>query len=716
MASDVVHSQVKDDIAMVTIDSPPVNSLSRSVVEGLAAALKAANANDQVRAIVIHGAGDNFVAGADIGELEQATAAAKSGQQLAPELANALEDIESNAKPVVMAIDGFALGGGLELAMAGQWRVATTRCRCGLPELRLGLIPGAGGTQRLPRILCDKLSFPAGLQKAAEMMLQSTEARGQEALELGIVQEIVEPDALLDAAKASARKLADGELKPVRASQLGGQLCSPEEAQGFLQMAVAMMGDKGRNLVHPRYCLDAMLCGASEGYEAGLQRERDNFAKCLDTPQAAGLIHVFFASRAAPKVPGVTDQKLTPKKINRAAVLGGGTMGSGIATALINSGIPVVLKEINVEFANAGRARIEANMQSRLKKGRITQQRYDEVLGRLTVQTDFSGFDTLDIVIEAVIENIELKQKVFAELEQATSADCILATNTSTIDIEMVGANTSAGSRIVGTHFFSPAHVMPLVELVRSSQTSPETLNSAIELTKRIKKTPVTVGNCVGFLVNRIFFPYGQTAGLLVDCGVDPYRIDKAIFDFGMPMGPFRMADLAGVDVAKFAGGILADAYSDRTYVSTLGDHLFEEKRLGQKTGRGYYVYADGKTAAEDPELGTLLEKARADAGNPPTLDVSDDEIVRRVFFPVVNEACRCLEEDIAIRASDIDVATIMGMGFPPYRGGLMHWADTIGAREIRDQLSQWAEVHGSVCAPSAYLQRKAEAGESLSG
>lgn len=702
------------DVAVITIDSPPVNSLSRRVVEGLRDRIGEANADAAVKAIVLRGANDNFIAGADIGELQQASGKKVEGN-LGSQLNQWLEALEANAKPVVIAIDGFALGGGLEVALSGHYRVGTSRSRVGLPELRLGLLPGAGGTQRLPRIMTQKLAPMEALQKAAEMMLQSSEAKAPEALKLGILQEVVEPPQLLDAALAAARKLASGELQPVRPSQIGGQLCTPEEAQMMFAVAKQMMGDKGRNLVHTDYTLDCMLHGAAHGFAEGSKREQENFAKCLETTQASGLIHLFFAQRAAVKVPGVTDQGLEPKKIERVAVLGGGTMGSGIATALLEAGLSVTLKEINDEAAQAGRGRIESNLGSRLKKGRITQQKYDDMLGRLKLATDYQGFDQLDLVIEAVIENIELKQQVFEDLEKATRPDCILASNTSTIDIEMIGQRTKAAPRILGTHFFSPAHVMPLVELVRTKHTSPETLNSLIALSKRIKKTPVTVGNCVGFLINRIFFPYGQAAGLLVDHGVDLYRLDQAVFDFGMPMGPFRMGDLAGVDVAKFAGGIMANAYSERTYVSTLVDHMFAEKRFGQKTGRGYYQYADGKTASPDPSLEALVAKSRADAGNPQPIEVTDEEIVEYVLFGVVNEACRCLEEGIAIRASDIDVATVMGMGFPPYRGGLMHWADTVGAGHIHDKLAAWSKRHGKVFEPCSYLAERAKSGKKLS-
>ncbi len=706
MAGEVVRLERDGDVAVIVLDSPPVNSLSQPVVSGLMRRLAEANADPSVVACVVLGAGDNFIAGADIGELQAAAGAGAKGDP-APGLSDALEAIDAQAKPVVMAIDGFALGGGLETALAGHYRVGTTRARVGLPELKLGLLPGAGGTQRLPRI--------AGLAKAAEWMLASTELKAAEALATGVLNQVVEPAQRRTAAVAVARPQAPGTVSQGRATHDNRHALGLDEARRLASAAKAALGDKARNQVHQDLCLDAIVCGLTEGYAAGLRRERENFAKCLGSAQAAGMIHMFFAPRAATKVPGVTDQKLPTKVLTKGAVLGGGTMGSGIATALLEAGLRVTLKEVSAEASEAARRRVEANFLSRVKKGKLPQAKFDELMSRLLVSTSFNGFDQMEIVIEAVIENVELKQQVFADLERHCAADCILASNTSTIDLEVIGERTQAAARIVGTHFFSPAHVMPLVEVVRSRHTSGPVLNQAIALVKQMKKTPVTVGNCVGFLVNRIFFPYGQAAGLLVDGGIDPYRIDRAMVEWGMPMGPFRMSDLAGVDVAKFAGGILGQAYADRNYVSTLVDHLFAAERFGQKAGRGYYRYEAGSTQAlPDAELAELCARARRDAGNPPALQVSDEEIVERLLFGVVNEACRCLDEGIAIRPSDIDVASVMGMGFPVYRGGVMKWADMVGVRHVFERLSQWAAVHGPIYRPADYLRQKAESGGSL--
>lgn len=704
MAGEVVRLEREGDVAVLVLDSPPVNSLSAPVVAGLLRCLGQARDDAEIRACVVIGQGQNFIAGADISELGKASGG--GGGEPASDLADALEQLEASPKPVVMAIDGFALGGGLETAMAGHWRIGTPRCRLGLPELKLGIFPGAAGTQRLPRLV--------GLPLAMEMMLTSRELRATEALEAGLIQEIVEPAGLRAAAVAAARRLADRQLTPVRASQDSSKLPSADEAQKMVAGAKAMLGDKARNQVHHDLCLDAILCGVVEGYPAGLARERDNFKKCLATPQASAMIHMFFAPRTAAKVPGVTDQKFPIKEITRVGVLGGGTMGSGIATSLLEAGLGVVLKEVSADFADAGRGRIEANLRSRLNKGRLTQAQFDEMLSRLTTETRYDGFEMLDLVIEAVIEDIQLKQQVFADLEHYCAPDAILASNTSTIDLEVIGARTHAAERIVGTHFFSPAHVMPLVEVVRSAKTSPQVLNSTIALVKQLKKTPVTVGNCVGFLVNRIFFFYGQAAGLLVDHGVDPYRIDQVLYQWGMPMGPFRMSDLAGNDVSKYAGEILGRAYGERSYASTLLNHNYDEKRFGQKAGKGYYLYSQATKAEPDPDLARLVTQARADAGNPATWNPGDEEIVERVMLPVVNEACRCLAEGIALRPSDIDVASVMGMGFPIYRGGVMKWADQLGARRVCETLSRWAEHDPALYTPADYLVEKAKAGASL--
>ncbi len=702
--SDAVHLELSDGIATLTIDNPPVNALSSAVLAGLTEQLDAAEADPEVVAIVIAGAGATFVAGADISRLQAIGSGAPlgSGGALAP----LLPRVESGKKPTVAAIDGFALGGGLELAMACNARVGTERCRVGLPELKLGLIPGAGGTQRLPRLV--------GVARAVDMMLQSTQIEGREAHRLGILDELVDPGSdVVARAREVARELATGSRETRRAIERDDKLEPIDQAQRIVAAARAAAASKHRNVSYPDACLDAVLEGVENGAAAGFAREQQLFRELLVSDAARGLIHVFFATRAAGKVPGVTDAGLTAGGIQRVGVLGGGTMGSGIATALISAGIEVRLKEVDDTALAAGVARVHQNVERNAEKGRITRQQADDTLARLRGQTDYAGFGELDMVIEAATEKIDLKQQIFRELVEHTSGSAILASNTSTIDIERIAPDGAEG-RVLGTHFFSPAHIMKLVEVVRTPATSAQVLLDALALSKKIRKTAVTVGNCPGFLINRIFMRYGQAAGWLSDRGVDPYRVDRAIYDFGMPMGPNRMGDLAGLDVSVFAAGIMDGAYPDHAYRSALRKLLVDAGRLGEKSGSGHYRY-EGKKAAEDPQLAGFVARARELAGNPDPIDASDEEIVKMTLFGVVNEACRAIDEGIVIRGSDIDVAAILGMGFPAYRGGPMKWADGLGARAVHDALAGWQERYGEkLFEPSRLLAEKAKSGASL--
>jgi enoyl-CoA hydratase/3-hydroxyacyl-CoA dehydrogenase len=703
-----VLMEQRDGVVILSIDNPPVNALSSAVTTGLALRLAAAESDRGVQAVVVTGAGGNFVAGADITRLEKlagGVAPQPGGEE--PALGELLGRIEDAEKPVVAAIDGFALGGGLELALACAARVGSERCRVGLPELTLGLIPGAGGTQRLPRLV--------GVAKAAEIMLTSRQVRAPEALSLGIIDELRPVDQLVDRAVAVALEIAGGRRERRRTLRLTERIEPADEARRLIEALRAEHARKSRNVQHPGACLDAILDGAVLGPAEGLRRERERFEALLAGSGARGLIHFFFAQRAAAKVPGVTDAGLQPRPIRRAGVIGGGTMGSGIATALVTRGVEVVLRELDAALCEKARARVAKNVGRDVEKGRSSAEQAQQTLARLRAQTGLDGFEELDLVIEAATEKVELKQSLFAELAVRTHAPCILATNTSTIDIDVVSARCeSARPRVLGTHFFSPAHVMQLVEVIRTRTTSAQALCDTLGLVRQMGKTAVVVGNCPGFLVNRVFMPYGQMTGFLIDRGIDPYRIDRALYDFGMPMGPCRMGDLAGLDVSVYAGSIMDAAYPDRAYRSALRRILVEAGRLGEKSGAGHYRHENGK-ALEDPALGGYVEQARAAAGNPPRLELTDDEIVRAVLFGVVNEACRALDEGVALRAGDVDVAINLGMGFPAYRGGPMKWADGFGARAVHDALAGWHERwQAPPLSPSEWLRRKAERGESL--
>lgn len=696
--------EVSDGVATLTVDNPPVNALSAAVLAGLAQHLDAAEADADVAAIVIAGAGATFVAGADISRLQAIGSGAPlgAGGSLAP----LLPKLEGGGKPTVAAVDGFALGGGLELAMACNARVGTSRCRVGLPELKLGLIPGAGGTQRLPRLV--------GVERAIAMMLDSTQIDGREAHRLGVLDELVDPGSdVVERAREVARELAAGERERRRSLEREDQLEPLDDARRIIAEARAAARKKHRNVGYPDACLDAVLEGVENGAAAGFAREQTLFRELLRSEPARGLIHVFFATRAAGKVPGVTDTALTARPIERVGVLGGGTMGSGIATALVSAGLEVRLKEVDDAALEAGVGRVKKNVERNVDKGRISREEADATLARLRAQTDYAGFGDLDMVIEAATEKIDLKQQIFRELAEHTSGRAILASNTSTIDIQRI-APEGAADRVLGTHFFSPAHIMKLVEVVRTGKTSAQALLDTLALARKIKKTAVTVGNCPGFLINRIFMRYGQATGWLIDRGVDPYRIDRALYDFGMPMGPNRMGDLAGLDVSVFAAGIMDAAYPDHAYRSALRKLLVDAGRFGEKSGSGHYRY-EGRKAVEDPELAGFVARARELSGNPEAIEASDEDIVKMALFGVVNEACRAIDEDIVVRPSDIDVAAILGMGFPAYRGGPMKWADGLGARAVHDALAGWAERYGAkLFEPSRLLADKAKSGASL--
>lgn len=594
--------------------------------------------------------------------------------------------------------------------MACHARISTSTAQLGLPELQLGVIPGFGGTQRLPRLV--------GLTKGLEMILLSKPVKGEEAYKLGLVDALVPRDELVKTARFWALEIAACRKPWIRSLYKTDKLESLGDAREILKFARAQAQKQAANLQHPLVCIDVIEEGIVSGPRAGLWKEAHSFQTLLLSETCKSLIHVFFAQRATSKVPGITDLGLMPRKITKVGILGGGLMGSGIATALILSSYPVILKEVNENFLKAGIDRVKANLQSRVRKGKMTQDKCERTLSLLTGVLDYESFKDVDLVIEAVIENVSLKQQIFADLEKYCSPNCVLATNTSTIDLNLVGEKTKSRDRIVGAHFFSPAHVMPLLEIVRTHETSPQVVVDLLDVGKKIRKTPIVVGNCTGFAVNRMFFPYTQSALLFVDYGLDVYKIDRACTKFGMPMGPFRVADLVGFGVAVATGMQYLQSFPERVYKSMLMSIMVEDKRTGEATRKGFYKYDGKRKASPDPELMKYIEKSRNMAGvtpNPELMKLPDKDIVEMVFFPVVNEACRVLDEGIAVKASDLDIASIMGMGFPPYRGGIMFWADTLGANYIFERLEAWSKMYGDFFKPCSYLTERAAKGIPLS-
>jgi len=699
-----------DGVAVITISNPPVNALHPAIISGLKEKYAEAMNRGDVKAIVLTGDNGKFSGGFDINVFAQIhkTGDLSSLPDVSVELVvNIMEDAR---KPSVAAIQGLALGGGLELAMGCHARISTPEAQLGLPELTLGVIPGFGGTQRLPRLV--------GLKKAIEMMLQSKSITATEGKEYGLIDALVSPKELIEISRQWALDIAERRKPWISSLRRTDRLGSLSEARQILQAARQQAKRIAPNMPQHQVCLDAIEEGVNFGGYAGVLKEAKLFKELVLSSTSKGLVHVFFAQRATSKVPNVTDVGLKPRQIKKVAVIGGGLMGSGIATALILSNIPVVLKEVDAKFLQRGQKLIAANLEGLVKKGSLTQDKMKKALSLLEGVLDYSKFRNVDMVIEAVIEKIPLKQSIFADIEKACPPHCILATNTSTIDLNIVGERTRSQDRIIGAHFFSPAHVMPLLEIVRMEKTSPQVILDLMNVGKIIKKVPVVVGNCTGFAVNRTFFPYSQGAHLLVHLGVDVFRVDRVISNFGMPMGPFQLQDVAGYGVALAVKDIYDSAFKGRLFKSGLVELMVENGRQGKSNGKGYYIYEKGSKPRPDPSVHSIIEESRRRTNIMPggkPINVSDQDILEMIFFPVVNEACRVMDENIVVRASDLDIASVLGMGFPRYRGGLVFWADTVGAPYIYSRLNKWAELYGGFFKPSPYLEERAKNGLPLS-
>uniref|UniRef100_A0ACD5U364 Uncharacterized protein n=1 Tax=Avena sativa TaxID=4498 RepID=A0ACD5U364_AVESA len=707
MARGTTTMEVRDDgVAVITISNPPVNALSYDVIASLQKGYGEALRRNDVKAIVLTGARGRFSAGFDINAFQNKRENDKPWSLSVDFLTDIVEDAR---KPSVAAIDGIALGGGLEVAMVFHARVSTPSAQLGLPELQLGIIPGMGGTQRLPRLV--------GLPKALEMMLMSKSIKGVEAHKLGLVDAIVPANELVSTACSCALEILEQKRPWLKSLHRTDRLGDLGEAKKILKFARVQAQKQASNLQHPLVCIDVIEQGILSDPRAALMKEVLSGRMLEQSQTSKSLRHVFFAQRATSKIPNITNLGLTPRRILKASIIGGGLMGSGIATALILSDILVVLKEVNGKFLDAGINRVKANLQNFVKKGRMTNTDYEKKLSLLSGVLDYEQFRDADVVIEAVIEDILLKQQIFSDLERHCNSNCIFATNTSTIDLQLIGQQTACQDRIVGAHFFSPAHIMPLLEIVRTHQTSSQVIVDLLDVAKKIRKTPIVVGSCTGFAVNRMFFPYGQVASLLVDYGLDIYHIDHVITQFGMPMGPFRLADLAGFGVAVATTKQYYQSYPERCYKSRLTEIMLEDNRTGESSRRGFYLYDDKRKASPDPDIKKYVEKSRIMAGlakDPKLMKLADKDIVEMVFFPVVNEACRVLDEGIALKASDLDVASIMGMGFPSFRGGVMFWADSLGTEYVYKRLDAWSKEYGEFFRPCQYLASRARRGASL--
>jgi 3-hydroxyacyl-CoA dehydrogenase len=696
--SELVTLTTDRDIGIITINNPPVNALSPGVPEGIVACLERIRKDDAIKGVVLIGGGRTFIAGADIKEFGKITSGQKKRDVgLQPTLLT-LEDFP---KPVVCAIHGTAFGGGLETAMACHYRVAVSSAQVGQPEVKLGLIPGAGGTQRLPRL--------AGVTKAAEMCASGEPVKASDALRYGIVDKLIEGD-LLPGAIAFAREMATKggpprktrELKAKRAGEAAAELTAVREA----------VKKKARGLMAPLKAIDGVEAAATLPFADGLKREAELFQECLFSDQSKALIHVFFGEREVAKIPDI--RKETPIiPVKRAAVVGAGTMGGGITMTYANAGIPVILKEVDQPALDRGLDTIKKNYAATVKKGKMTQTRMEECLARIQPTLTFDRFKEADIVVEAVFENMALKKEVFAQLDKATRLDAVLCSNTSTLDIDQIAAVTSRPNRVIGTHFFSPANVMRLLEIVRGKATGKDVIATAMSLAKTLGKVGVLVGNCRGFVGNRMYHPYQREAQFLLEEGATVQQVDQALVDFGMAMGPLATGDLAGLDVGWRIRKEYQHLEPKGERQPLVADRLCEElHRYGQKTGAGWYRYAEGtRTPIPDPEVDKLIEECARKAGIP-RRRITNDEILERTLYALINEGAKILEEGFALRAVDIDIIYINGYGFPAHRGGPMWHADTVGLKKVYERIRAFEQQHGDLWKPAPLLQKLAGAGK----
>ncbi len=672
---DVVSYSREGDIAWITVNNPPVNALSLPVRQGLQSAVREFAADAAAKAAVLICDGRTFIAGADITEF------GKPPED--PWLPKVIAEMEACEKIIIAAIHGTALGGGLETAMGCHYRCAVPSAKVGLPEVSLGLLPGATGTQRLPRLI--------GPKAALDVMISGRPMDAARAHKAGAIDEIVDGD-LRAGAEAYARRLVAEGAKPRRISEMA--VDTSEIDEHFFAEYRNNMARATRGFFAPEKIVQCVEAAVSMPYADAVKRENELFMECMMSPHSAAQRHLFFAERACSKVPDVPGD--TPlREVRQVAVLGGGTMGGGIAMNFANVGIPVVLKEINDEALERGLGIIRKNYENSVAKGRMTPEQLEQCMGLISGTTDYAGIGDADLIVEAVFENMALKKEIFGELDKVAKKGAILASNTSTLDIDEIAASTSRPQDVIGWHFFAPANVMTLLELVRGAKTAKDVIATSLAMAKKIRKTAVLVGVCFGFVGNRMFFPYVREAQQMILEGVPPERIDQVAFDWGMAMGPNGVSDLSGLDVLDKVKSEWTERPDDPA-LWALVSKLVEAGRLGQKTGKGIYNYA-GRSPVPDPEV-TAMAKAEAERlGVEQRSDVSDEEIIERLMYSMINEGALILEEGIAMRPGDIDVVFVHGYGMPRYRGGPMHYGDAVGLDNVVAAMEKYRKRYGDL-------------------
>ena len=687
------------DVAVITLNNPPVNGLSLATRTAIVAGLNKALADDAIKALVITGAGKAFCGGADIREFNTPKTLTE------PTTRGVIAELEASTKPVVAAIHSVAMGGGLELAMGCHFRVAAPNAQIALPEVKLGLLPGAGGTQRLPRLV--------GVETALNMIVSGTPAKSQDLADTALFDQMIEGtrlEDLLAGAIAFAHKAVADKLPLKRVRDI---VIDYPHHQAFFQFARNTVGAVAKNYPAPLKCVEAVAAAVGMTFDDGLKFERECFLLLVETTVSKALRHAFFAERAAAKIPDVPDD--TPvRAIKSAAIIGAGTMGGGIAMNFANAGIPVTLVEMKQEALERGLATVRKNYEASVKKGRLSAAKLEERMGLIKSTLSYDEIKDADIVIEAVFEDIGVKEQVFKKLDAVMKPGAILASNTSTLDVNRIAAFTTRPQDVIGTHFFSPANVMKLLEIVRAEKTGKDVLATTMRLAKAIKKTGVVSGVCDGFIGNRMLEEYIRQSLFLLDEGASPEQVDGALQTWGLAMGPFAMYDLAGNDIGWHIRQRRYIERPDMAY-SKIADAICELGRFGQKTGSGWYKYEKGsRKPVPDPVVDALIVAQRKALGITPR-KISSDEIITRCIYALVNEGAKILEEGIAMRASDIDMVYLSGYGFPLWRGGPMFYADTVGLSKVLSAMEKHAKgYHGECWQPAALLSRLAAAGKTF--
>lgn len=672
-STEVVARELQGNVLLVTINNPPVNALGVDVRRGIAAAIDAANADPAVQAVLILGTGRNFIAGADIREFGK--------PPLPPSLPDVCQQIEACSKPVVAAIHGAALGGGLEIALAAHYRLAAADVKLGLPEVLLGLMPGAGGTQRTPRLI--------GAKAALDLMLSGRHIGAGEAHQLGLVDRLGAGTDIRADGLAYVQELLATQA-PVRRTGDAGGLSDRAANQAAIEAARTQTTKTSRGLFSPLKIVEAVEVALTQPFDEGMRMERKLFLQCLESPQRAGLVHAFFAEREVLKAPETRNTQ--PRAITHVGIVGGGTMGAGIAVAVLEAGLPVTMIERDEVALARGRAHVEKVYDALIAKGRMTPAAKAATLARFAGSTTYDALAAADMVIEAVFEDMAVKKEVFAELDRVCKPGAVLATNTSYLDIDVIAASISRPADVVGLHFFSPANIMKLLEIVVPAKVSADVVATAFELAKKLRKVPVRAGVCDGFIGNRILAAYRQAADHMMEDGASPYQIDRAVRNFGYPMGPFQVSDLAGGDIGWATRKRKAATRNPEARYVQIADRICERGWFGQKTGRGYYLYPDGaRTGVPDPEVEAIIDAERVRAGITPR-SFTDDEIMRRYMAAMINEGANVVQQRIALRPLDVDVTFLYGYGFPRHRGGPMKYADTIGLAQVLADIREFAK------------------------